>query len=261
MMLDKDPIDILKCPLVDNDLAFIPVLSNLLTTLTGWPDTSIDSYTTKEGVYKEQVSYIDSGYENYGKFTLTGTFRNMLGDPIEKLFQLWAMYSTKVFQGDVLPYEDYCIQNMIDYQTRIYVLVLDKNRKYVTKIAYTGVAYPETNPNGGSFDYNVDEPLNQNSKDFSISFNCSGAIYNDPLAIRNFNTTVQMFQPDMQADKINKGAMKQVHPSYLKLFNAKGYPRIDPLTMELMWFVKPDVYNSVVNDYNTYADKLQLERI
>jgi hypothetical protein len=260
----KDPsytTDILRCPLVDNELVFIPALTNLLTTLTGWPDTTLDMYTTKEGVYKEQVSYVDSGYENYGKFTLTATFRNVLGDYIEKLFQLWTMYSAKVFQGDVLPYEDLCIQNVIDYQSRIYVLVLDKNRHFVTKIAYTGICSPETNPNGGSFDYSSEEPLNQNSKDFSISFNCSGAVYNDPLSVRNFNHAVTMFQPEMSPTRINKGFMRQVHPKHLKLFNNMCYPRIDPLTMELMWFVQPNIYNAIVLGYNNYADKMGMLRI
>ena len=40
------------CPIVDEKLAFIPILTNTVKTVSGWPDKVSPTFTSKEGVRK-----------------------------------------------------------------------------------------------------------------------------------------------------------------------------------------------------------------
>jgi hypothetical protein len=75
-----------------------------------------------------------------------------------------------------------------------------------------------------------------------------GAEYNDPITIKEFNDTVVMFNPNMRASnlKSKKGSMVQIPPEIILPMNNYGYPRIDPLTFELQWWLEKSTYNSLI---------------
>jgi hypothetical protein len=127
---------------VDPQQAFIPLLTNTLLSCTGWPDVEVQSFQAHEGIAKETYSFVDSIVEQYGTYDITATFRNIPGDPILLMMMTWLWYSSLVYRGEIIPYPDALIANEIDYMTRIYRLVLDPSRRFVTKIACTGASYP-----------------------------------------------------------------------------------------------------------------------
>ena len=241
-------------PFVDPQQAFIPVLTNHLLSISGWPDVVAPTFTSAEGVYKEQISLIDGLTQNYSTYDITANFRNIPGDPISLLFYVWITYASMVYQGVMVPYPDMIINNEIDYNTRIYRLVLDSTKTRVQKIAATGAAFPLNTPLGAAFNYEADRPVNNSNDQITINFRCMGAIYQDDILIYEFNRTNELFNDTMSDGKRERHYTK-VPMQALGVFNNRGYPRINPDTYELEWWVDNDTYNNLLPMYNRLKEQ------
>lgn len=235
-------------PLVDNKSAFLNILTNNLLSLNGWPDPTVGTFNSREGIMRESWSMVDDTARYMGTFDLTANFRNIAGDPITLLFHAWIRYMSNVYLGHMMPYPDMVLQNEIDYQTRIYRLVLSADRKYVTKIAACGAAFPTSSALGAAFDFTADVPIIQNNaSQISIPFHCVGVEYNDPILIKEFNTIVQIFNPDMM-DDARPRTMRKIPREYLNYFNYYGYPQINLKNYELEWWVSNEDFNKMITD-------------
>ena len=250
---------IINCPMVDENLAFIPILTNTIKSMSGWPDIVLPSYTSKEGARREQWIMADGAVDIYESFDIDCTFRNIKDEPLVLLFETWLRYMSLVYEGMISPYFDFVIENEIDYMTRIYRLVLDENKTYVKKIAAVGAGFPVNVPNGKFFDFEDSEKYNNNNKDINIRFKCIGAEYNDDILVHEFNATSAIFNPDIKK-LINTGrsdTLARVPFNLLELFNNRGYPLIDKNTLELRWYVNKNsvAYKEVINAFSRIQPK------
>ncbi len=236
--------------LVDPYNAFIPLLSNLLLSINGWPDLTVGTYTSKPGVYRETWSMVDDIPVHYGDYELTANFRNIRGDPITAMMFYWCMYMGFVYTGKMMPYPDAIVENEIDYVSRIYRVTLDQTMTYVQKIAATGYAFPTASPIGASMNYNSDTPFNsETATQVSIPFKCQGFMWNDPLLVYSFNRTVCMFNPAMYSDRLkaSNSLMVKLNPLERTIMRGLVYPRIDPRTMEMQWYAQRSDYDAVIS--------------
>jgi len=233
----------LKSPLLNPQMAFIPILTNTLKSISGWPDVTNSSFTSKAGIRKEQFNMVDGTVDLYESYDLDVTFNNLKEEPISLIFDTWLNYMSLAFEGVVSPYMDFIRENEIDYNTRIYRIVLTENKKYVKKIAATGASYPINVPTGKFFDATDERPFSDQTKDMTIRFKSVGAIYNDDILVRNFNSTVCIFNSAMK--KVNEGdiagsGLERIPSNLLELLNFRGYPRINEDTMEFEWWADAD---------------------
>ena len=76
-----------------------------------------------------------------------------------------------------------------------------------------------------------------------------GAMYQDTILVDEFNRTTQMFN-DGLTDTLRPLYYKQIPMDALTIFNNRGYPRIDPNTYELQWWVSNEDYAQRVPLYN-----------
>jgi len=251
-----------KCPLVQNENPFIPVLTNQLRSVSGWPDITLPTFTTPQGIYNEEMVLGDGIVSNYSSFDITATFRNTRGDPIVYMFYVWMNYIANVFEGKMMPYADFIIENEIDYNTRIYRFDLDRERRFVTKVAATGASIPTALSVGQFFDYNSERPYNDQTKEISIRFSSMGALYMDEILLNEFNRTVNIFNPSMRVVNGYDGRIPLTDPSnilpnkmvkipweLLTIFNNRGIPRINLKTFEFEWWIEKDVYLARLADY------------
>jgi hypothetical protein len=243
-------------PVVDKFSAFIPLLTNHLLTCSGWPDPVVEQFVSKPGIYKEVYSMTDSNMDIYSAYDINATFRNMQSDPITLLFYTWVKYQALVFEGVFVPYPDFIVKNEIDYNSRIYRLILDKNKRFVQKIACTGVATPITSNIGSAFDFSTDKPYNVSKSEIDIQFKCIGACYQDDIIVHEFNSVVKLFNPSMR-DNVIKNDMVQVPLSLLDVFNGLGYPQIDLDSYELNWYVSKNDYARVQQTYLRHNSSLK----
>jgi hypothetical protein len=228
-------------PFVDEQQAFIPILTNHLLSMNGFQDVVAPTMTAPEGMYKESWSMVDGLTQNYSTYDITANFRNIPGDPITLMFYTWITYASLVYQGVLVPYPDMIINNEIDYNTRIYRLVLDPTKTKVQKIGATGASFPVNAPLGASFNFEADRPLNSSNDQISITFQSSGAIYQDDILIDEFNRTTQIFNDGLKDGKRER-AYTKVPMDALSIFNNRGYPRINPNTYDLEWWVSNEEY-------------------
>lgn len=249
----------LTCPIVDPYNPFIPMLSNLLISISGWPDSVMDTHTSPNGLANESWSMIDSLPLDLSTQDLTANFRNMSGDPISLLMHVWTQYASRVAEGSMLPWPEAIAENEMDYNTRIWRLVLDPTRKYIQKIAACGYGFPYVNPLGAAFNFDAASPLVMDNQEISIPFKCSGFIYNDPILVIEFNCLVEEFNPNM-ANGVRESTNPNVASLMTKLtddekdyFNYMAYPRIsEDGTMELEWWVNTHDYREAIGDLSNF---------
>ena len=232
-----------RSAVIDDRNAFIPMLSNSLLSLSGWPDFVLEAFTSPEGLRKETVSWADSIGDNYSAFDLSANFQNMDGDPIIALFAIWTEYAARVAEGTMNPYPRCIIENEVDYQTRIYRLILDPSKRYVRKIADIGVGFPSAVPIGAAFNYSSDALFGSDNDQISIRFSCTGVRYNDPITVYNFNKVVELFNSSMH-DNSRGDLMVQITNEKLLRFNYNAYPRIEK-DNALNWYVTKEKYSQM----------------
>ena len=239
-------------PFVDENLAFIPILTNNLQSMSGWPDIVLPTFTSKEGLKREQWSVADGFVDINESYDIDCTFKNVKDEPITLLFDTWLNYMANVYEGMFSPYLDFLIENEIDYNTRIYRIVLDESKRFVKKIAATGASFPVNVPTGKMFDYSDSAKYNTDNNTINIRFKTIGAMYNDPILIHEFNTVVGIFNPDiaklLDSNATTPTNIVEIPPNLLNVFNYRGYPLIDKNTLELRWFINTDsvTYKNVV---------------
>ena len=234
--------------LVNPQNAFIPALSNTVTSISGWPDITLSTFDGKPGIRKEVYTMADSIAEVNEAYDLDVTFSTIKGNPIAALFQYWIEYISLAFAGDFMPYMDMLLNNVRDSDTRIYRLVLTENKKFVRQWANTGASFPLNVPTGKVFDFNNETPYSDQTKDITTRFKSMGADYNDDISLVEFNKVVGIFKPEMRDvnnalyyGKATNGSMVKVPPKLLDNFNYHGYPRVDLFTKELEWWVDREV--------------------
>lgn len=233
-------------PLVDEKLPYIAMLTNSIVSCSGWPDLSLNTYVSPEGMAKESWIMNDKIIEHWEHFTLTMSFQNMRGDPISLIFLIWLTYISAVYSDKMVPYPENLIDNTIDYMTRVYRLVLDKTGTKVQKWAACGAGFPTGGNFGSAFNFNRDSPYSSDLDQIQIPFSCVGAMYNDPIILEEFNLTTCALNEELQ-DSV-KGKSNTYIPipqEENKLFNYRGYPIVDLKTNTLMWFI----HRQLLEDY------------
>jgi hypothetical protein len=240
-------------PLVDSQQAFIPLLTNNLLSISGWPDVTVQTYTSPAGTYEEVYGMVDSVSDIYSAYDLTATFRNLPGDPITAMFLYWTHYESLVFQGVIYPYPEHIINRTMDYSTRIWRLVLDSTKTFVQKIACTGGSFPVSSPIGASFDFTSDRPINNQNDQITIPFKCFGACYQDDILIQEFNATVTDANDGM-SDAQRERYYVEIPFEALTLLNGEGYPRINPSNYKLQWWIEKSRWNALFPDIKPYLN-------
>lgn len=260
MYLDPDLVrgEQLRPGGIDNNNPFIPLLTNNLISISGWPDFTIGTHTSKPGLYRDAYSYVDDVPYSYETYDLQATFRNIDGDPISFMFLMWCWYQGLVYEGRVMPHLYNVNAKRLDYTTRVYRLVMDKTRTYVTKMGSTGASFPISVPIASSFDQTGDgseTPFPNANDQITISLRSTGFRYYDHIQVFEFNWLVKRDNPGMRsADPSTRRVVGGREMSgndsttvYWKLYNSEkqyfdymALPFINELTMELEWWVPFD---------------------
>jgi hypothetical protein len=272
----------LTCPFINIYNPFIPIFTNNLISISGWPDLTVPVYTSNSGLYGEEYSAVDGVTNNFEAFDVDVTFRNTRGDPIIYMIYIWLKYMNLVFEGILNPYLDFIAENELDYNTRIYRIVLDNTKRKVNYIACTGASFPLNVPSGNLFDVSNDGVYNTRNSEFSVRFKSNGFLAFEDIIKYEFNEVNGIYNPDfyklLQHDtdigssldevertdqnyvyevgnliKIPFASMMNPIVSDNKLVNQfhslsfKATPWINLYTNELEWWIPRDLVDNLVN--------------
>lgn len=234
-------------PFVDRRNPFIPILTNNLSAISGWPETAVDPWTSEAGAYNEQTSQADGFADDYSASNVTATFKNQVQDPINRLFHVWTRYSMLVHEGILDPYMENIVENIIDYNTRIYRITTDPTKRYIQHIAACGAAFPLNSNTASLFDFSDERPYNDENDKISIEFRIIGKLYDDPILFSEFNNLVLMYNPNM-ADNLRAKHYVRLSPSMLRIYNCLGLPHINLNNGRLDWYVTKAEYAFIQNE-------------
>lgn len=235
------------CPFVDQECPFIPFLTNNLVSVSGWSDITVEPYTSDSGLFNEQTSQADGFDKDYSVRQISCTFKNQVKDPVNTLFNIWTRYSMMVRSGVMDPYITNLAGNIIDYNTRIYRIVLDHTKQYVQDIAAVGAAFPLNSQMSSKFDFSRDKPYSEQNDEVTISFQAIGFQYGDPILIKEFNELVHTFCPG-----IRRGRYRQIEPEHLLILNGVGLPLINENTGKLEWWAKNSEYDQLIGSLKDF---------
>lgn len=231
-------------PFADNLQFYIPVLSNNLMSLSGFPDVSVDSYVSPSGSRKQQYNLLDGTDEINESLDINVVFKNTYEDAVVKLLTPWVRYIVKVKEGVLNPYTGFIGRRLVDYHSRVFRLIMTEDKKYVKRIAATGPIYPDVNEIGKYFNVSESRIYNDEIKTHNIRFKCMGVEYDDPILLKEFNMTAGAFNPMIR--KINNGATPD-SVGLVKLsaqgeasIKNRGYCRINLATKELEWYMEKE---------------------
>lgn len=253
-MLDPIGNSTFTSPLVDSYNPFIPLLSNTIQSISGWRDPIVDTYQSQAGLKKEQWAIVDSSNKVYSTYELSATFRNVRSNFLYYLFHVWQTYMSLVYEGEIRPHTPFITSNTIDYQTRIYRLILNPARTHVEEIVSCNAGFPLTNPLGTRGNYNQEQPVNKEVDIVNQTFLVQGANYFDPYQKYEFNRTVGALNPVFANEKTRVQAYRRLWPKEYKLFTYRALPFINTQTSRLEWWVSNNMHYSILGkvDYPGY---------
>ena len=251
-----------KTPLLNNKNAFIPIFTNTLENLTGWPQITLPTYTSKSGMRKEQYIQADGVTEILEAFDLDFTFADVKSSPILMILQTWIAYMANIFEGTMSPYWDLNLSNEKDYDCRVYRFVMDEADTHIEHMACCGAGFPITDPSAKLFDFNSKTNYIEGTKSINMRMRVTGALYNDPIIAKWFNKTTLIHSPDM-INIINANfenspthTYEKVTPAMMNVYRGLSLPLINTETNELTWWVDMSTSDWVTNNNNTIEDAI-----
>lgn len=245
-----------NCSLIDPFNPFISKMTNEIVALSGFPAKALMTYNSPEGQYKESHHMVDGIADHNGTYTLSATFRNSKGSPIFRLIDYWTWYISAVVENSLVPYSDILRAGVIDYNTRIYHITLDPSKQYVEEIFCSGASTPVGLPLDQQADYAIDKPYNDANAQFSVMFLSSGCWWNDEIAVYAFNAVQAAFHPGMRDANARNQYMVKVPPEKIASYRCRCYPRIDPKTREMEWWVTKEYFQNIENSTGAVLQQL-----
>ena len=91
---------------VNNENPFIPILTNSLVSLSGFPDLTVPTYTSDTGLYGQEISFVDGTVNHYESYDIDATFANYKGNPLEISFSgRYVFDAVRVLNGSIVKLE------------------------------------------------------------------------------------------------------------------------------------------------------------
>jgi hypothetical protein len=222
--------------LVNKFNPFIPILSNRIQSLSGWPDVVIETENTEGGYFSENITY-PKGHDNLSRnYELQATFSDIQGSVIMMIYFIWTRFLYLMSIGAVSCYIKDIEARRLPFTSSIYRFVMDPSKTYITKWAKATGTFPKLSTIGSYFNLDASANSVEASNNISIPIAVAGKIdYMDPIVLLEFNTLVKRYCHDI--DRYVKVASSEE----ALLLNYKCIPYIDieKGTNELMWKYDP----------------------
>jgi hypothetical protein len=234
---------------VDDLNPFIPVLTNTIQALSGWPSLNASRGKTAPSRYGDTVGYIDGNIKELKQeFNLTATFQNMSGKFGQVLMYFWLYVATATVEGRMTPHFMDLVDGTMNYNTRIYRFSMDPFKRYIVDWTAAGIADIQSVPIGDNYSFESTGVFNTVHDQYSIPFECRRYSPMDPRILNEFNKLTLQFNPKM-GDSTRKQYYQMIPPEMLTAMNGDGYPWIDFKTRELQWWLPPDKFIAYRNRY------------
>lgn len=217
---------------VQNKLPFIPMLTGYLKTSTGFGDLQFQINTTEPGIREQVYQRVASKLEENGLYTIAQTYYNPRPSVIPALFQTWLDYISEVTSGDrrLGPRDGYLFGNRVDFDCRVYHLIMNKDTEFLENIFATVQSIPSSYPAGSQA--NIDNTQNslrgEGQDDFSMQFSSTGMRFNELGLIQSFNEHSYLYNPGIRPNVRNQ-YYRMLKPNEYEKYAYGAYPLLIPV--------------------------------
>lgn len=227
--------------LLDPLYPWIPPITNLLKVSSGFPDLSLAVGKSAGGFRKEVYQFANGVLKVNWDFEMRQSYHSPKPNILPYLFEAWVHYIEGVTLGDegMEPYPEALIENYLDYDCRIYHMILNKNMRNIEWLFCNASCFPTTFPSGAfsTIDRTQNSLRGQGQDELEIGFSCVGFRFGNVRIADMFNRTTLKFNPGLHPATRASSYRKLKFDEYF----AGGYdatPWINIDTMELEYWSK-----------------------
>lgn len=210
---------------------FIPILSNRLFALNGWPDPTLDVETTEGGFFSESITY-PKGHDQLSRnYDISASFVDVQGSVVHNIILMWLRWIHLATRGLVTAYVEDIEQRRMCFTSSIYRFVMDPSSRFITKWAKATGCFPHSVPSGAYFNYDATASHVDVAMNLSVPFTVAGKIeYMDPIILKEFNMLAERYSSNIKN-------LDNAKESERLLYNFQCLPYIDLTsgTNELLW--------------------------
>lgn len=221
---------------LNNKIPFITCLTEYLKTSSGFEDLQIQIDTSEPGIRGQVYQRVSSKLEDNSVFSMNQSYYNPKPSVIQALFQVWEDYISEVTSGDrqVSPRDWYLMSNRIDYDCRIYHLIMNKDSEYLEHIFATVQSIPVTYPAGSiaNIDNTQSTLRGEGQDDFSVQFSSAAMRHDEWGLIQSFNEHSFLYNPLIKPETRNS-YYRELKSSEYTSYNYGAYPLLLPRTAEV----------------------------
>ena len=184
-----------KCPIFNQFSPFLTPLCNGLTSISGFPDPVIQTFTTEGGFHKEDQTFAIGAEGMRGTYDFTLNFKDVQFSPIASIFEYWLKWMELATEGRVIAYPEDIDAQRICYTVSIYRFTFDPSRTHVMHYAKATGCFPKSLPLGGILNVDDNSIPAPNAGKFSIPFTVNHVMYDDYLILVCFNQLMRRYCP------------------------------------------------------------------
>lgn len=228
-----------NCPYFNPQSAFNIPMMNSLTAISGWPDTVIETYTTRGGYFSEDQTIAVGSTDGRQTTNLTLSCRDYQGGFVMAMifYYLRSLYLQSSGISTVYP-ED-IDQFRLNYTFSIYRFLLDPYRKNIPYFAKATGCFISGMPTGDLFNFNIDDEYIPTAREFSFPVVANRIEYMNPQILTDFVKVTSKYAGKQFYDRSLGKPLEDgyVEVPYRSDMNFIGNPTIDLRAgnNELVW--------------------------
>lgn len=169
-----------------NTTPFIPLLSNIVTSLDGAKDFNLDLYNYEEDEHGTSLS-VATGMDTVWK---EGDFSTQIEDiiysPGALLFMVWLLYIHYVSRGYIMPTREHITERILDYTCSAYIFVIGEDGRRIDRFGKFTGCFPTSFPLSQQLLHNNQIDPDMLHK-FSVSWHFNRYTPMDPQIFTDFN--------------------------------------------------------------------------
>jgi hypothetical protein len=222
--------------ILDNKMPFIVPFTQYLKTSNGFNDLQLSIDTSEPGLRSQVYQRVASKLEYNEVFTMNCNFYNPKPSIIQAIIQYWTDYISEVVSGDrqVSPRAWYLMGNRIDYDCRIYHLIMNKDSLFLEHIFATIQSIPTTYPAGAlaSIDNTSNSLRGEGQDDFTVQFSSAAQRQDEWGLINAFNEHSYLYNPNLMPNVRNQFYRELSTQEYIANNFGENYPLILPRAVD-----------------------------
>lgn len=169
-----------------NTTPFIPLLSNIVTSLDGAKDFNLDLYNYEEDEHGTSLSVATGMDTVWKEGDFTTQIEDIIYSPGALLFMVWLLYIHYVSRGYIMPTREHITERILDYTCSAYIFVIGEDGRRIDRFGKFTGCFPTSFPLSQQLLHNNQIDPDMLHK-FSVNWHFNRYTPMDPQIFTDFN--------------------------------------------------------------------------